>query len=277
MEWGDEEDDLARDILGLDPEQRERVWPTGLRVDSPWVRDYGPLQVEDNDLGVVWLDAHYFDDRPLDDAVPSILAEQLGQPVRPWEVSLDGGALSSNGTGLCVSTTSFLSHWDVPFRDEENASALLNGLGCQVLVLVPALPREPTRHVDLFLQFVDPNTAVMPAFDPQTRPAEATQIRAAARALREGARRLGQDLDIHWIRSPGVVDGEIVSLVNALQLPRAVVVPVYEAAGPEVREQSLADWADAVPDRDIVPLVMDDWITLGGAVHCSALGLRLAG
>src|SRR5688572_10149294 len=44
-----------------------------IELDTPWIRDYGPLEVQ-RSRGISWIDMIYApDDRPFDDAVPTLL------------------------------------------------------------------------------------------------------------------------------------------------------------------------------------------------------------
>src|SRR6187399_73963 len=77
-------------------------------LDSPWVRDYGPLQTYELDSGPLWLDFSYAWDRPMDDRFPSALSNQLHARVEHPTFELDGGAVISNGGGLCALTRTSL-------------------------------------------------------------------------------------------------------------------------------------------------------------------------
>ena len=51
-----------------------RIQVLDLDVDTPWIRDYGPLQLEHDSGEITWLDTRYARDRPVDDQMPEWLS-----------------------------------------------------------------------------------------------------------------------------------------------------------------------------------------------------------
>ncbi len=107
----------ARSWIRQERFDRRRVKLIPVKLDTPWVRDYGPFQVVDVQGRVSWVDAIYSGARPKDDRIPRILGQRLGVPVERVNVTLDGGGLISNGSGLCVMTRESLDDSGVSVED----------------------------------------------------------------------------------------------------------------------------------------------------------------
>ena len=92
--------DLDIWLSAFSDETRARTQISDIVVDTPWVRDYGPLELTTDGGDTVWLDAAYHHDRPADDDAPTQLGERLGRPVETLTAALEGGAVASNGAGF---------------------------------------------------------------------------------------------------------------------------------------------------------------------------------
>lgn len=261
-------------IDALHPEQRPRVWLSDHEIDSSWARDYGPLQTRSNDGEVLWLDALYSVDRPRDDDLPLALAMWFGTVTEPVFETLEGGALASNGRGLCVSTAEYFETNGIELAQDSGA-ALLEQLGCQTMALVPALAHENTKHIDLLLQFLAPDLAIVARFDPTDDLEDARRTDAAVAVLRQAAASMGQPLTIERIDSPGASGGYYRSYVNVLQLADHLLVPSYDTVDPDVEDAALSALGRLVPEHTVVRIPAEDASASGGSVHCLTWGLHL--
>jgi agmatine/peptidylarginine deiminase len=240
-------------------------------VNSAWIRDWGPLQAREADGSMVWLDAEYSTMRPEDDGAPTFLASEYGAPLQALPVLLDGGALASNGEGICVSTREFFDKWDINRKD---IAVLSVELGCRHILLVPALRSEETKHVDLFLQFVEPNVVTLAAFDPDEAKADAKRMEQVASILFEAAQVLDWQLTIHRVPLPKKqARDRYFAYTNYFRLPHLVLVPHYIDVDPAVEAEAYEAIAQAIPSADIVPIPADDLLEYGGSIHCLTLGL----
>lgn len=254
-------------------EARDKIQISDVVVDTPWVRDYGPLELQTADGDTVWLDATYHDDRPADDDSPTALAQRLGRPLEPMTAALEGGALASNGAGFCVSTREYFATRELDRLDGAASAELAAELGCETVVLVPALASEPTRHVDLLVQFVAEDTVLVARVDPAVDASEALRLDNTADALRSAAADEGLVLDVHRIDIPRIDDRRYYTYVNALRLPHAYLVPSYKAVPVEREAEIYASLSRAFAGVPLVPVPADEMLELEGAVHCATMGL----
>lgn len=257
----------------LEDGRRVRVWSPEHAVDSSWPRDYGPLQVRESDGTITWLDALYTAERPLDDELPVHLADWYGNDVEPFEHSIDGGAVASNGRGLCVSTEEYFELADIDANDEPALQRMMMRLGCEGMVLVPALADEDTKHVDLMMQFLSPELVVVARFDPARAPDDALRADRAARAVALAAGEAGIPVRIERVDSPPPQDRQYPSFVNFLQVEGYALVPTYDSVDLELQRRALRQLADLMPARTVVPIPADDVLPHGGSVHCLTWGM----
>jgi agmatine/peptidylarginine deiminase len=265
----------AESLVRLPDESFRNVWVADAVVDSAWIRDYGPLQARTLEGSMLWIDTPYADDRPLDDEVPSLFAATLDIAVEPTWASIDGGALASNGAQLCVSTIEYFDKMDISLAGRRPAEELMQQLGCATLVLVPSLSAEGTKHVDLFLQFVEPTVALLARFDPDDAPADARRMEEVEFTLAQAARDIDLDLVIERIDLPPPKGEYYQSWLNYFRLRSAVLVPSYEDVDRGLQAAAHERLAELMPSATLVAIASDELTTYGGAVHCLVHGIAL--
>jgi agmatine/peptidylarginine deiminase len=260
---------MQREIDALPPAQQDRVWRTGIFVDSPWVRDWGPLQMRDGGVPR-WLDAPYAEARPWDDMAPRVMAEFMSADVFAIEASIDGGALASNGEGLCVST---LEYFDAYVGDPTGLD--LAGLGCHVLALVPALRDEPTMHIDLLLQFVEPGVVALAEIDQEQDPDNAMRLSTAAATLKDAAATMRRPLSIERVPMPAPRGELFRSYTNFFRTADSVLIPSYDRVDEALEDAAHDVLQSIMPEARFVPIPSERMTAEGGAIHCLTLGLHL--
>lgn len=259
----------------LDPTIRDTVWDTGIEVDSTWVRDYGPFLVRHPKRGMQWIDAPYTDTRQRDeDALPA-LADLVGIKTQDFPYEFDGGAIVSNGDGLCVSTIEFFESADIDPEDTATMRRFMRGTGCPHLVLVPALMYEETKHVDLFLQFTEPGVAVLADYDPALAPFDAVRMDAVETGLREAAERFDIPLEIVRVPSPDPDGVTYASYVNFFRASDAALVPSYASVSDRREAAALKALERAMPGIELVMVPSEEILLLGGGIHCITKELDL--
>lgn len=243
--------------------------------DTPWIRDYGPSQRSVSG-GLEWDDFGYAEERPADDRVPKAVAEQLRAPVTSRRAWLDGGAVVSNGRGLCAMTDASL---DETFALTETAgnraiseSDLLEEMGCRSVAVVPALPGEQTGHADVAMQFLSPTVVAVASASAARNPEVSAALdEAAATVLAAGD---VEGLKLTVVRVPMHVREDVFySYVNATRLVDRMLVPTYQRVPRSVERRALDALGEALQGVAVVPVPADEMVERGGAVHCITLGL----
>lgn len=254
----------------------EWKWTTTLKIphDTPWIRDYGPLQLKTAGNNVRWIDFEYGGDRPLDDSVPREIADQMGFTIEKSEYYLDGGAIISNGHGLCAITETSLEEASVDRNDVPEFEAFRGVLGCDALAVIPSLTGESTGHADIIAQFLSPDIAAVAIIDNDKYPDLSAELDQAAESLLSAAHEAGQSLRV--VRLPMYVDHEdFYSYINGTRLKRSYLVPSFSNVPDEIERMAYKNLMSALPGVILIPIPADYMAQKGGAVHCITLGISL--
>lgn len=241
-------------------------------LDSPWVRDYGPIETYDDTFGAVWLDHDYTWSRPADDRLPRWLARVLHTPVEASAFVLDGGAVISNGQGLCALTATSLADSGLAFDRDAELASFLASLGCSVTAVLPQVPGERTGHADMIGQFLSPEHVMVAELDARTHPLPAARLDEAAEQLLAAAAMANQPLEVS--RVPVAMEGtRFYSYVNATRLRTRLLVPRFSFVPVELEQAAYRALRMALPGVELVTIDADKLISHGGALHCLTLGL----
>lgn len=266
---------LTRLLAQLSEQHGDRVQALDTVVDTPWVRDWGPLQLRRGEQSL-WLDADYDDaERIADDQAPQWLAQQnqVALAELPW--ALDGGAFVSNGAGLCVLTFEYIEAQGISW-DDGDLRSLLAQLGCRATALIPTLVAEQTKHADMIAQFVGPTRLMLAQIvdDVGGRSEDAQRMDAAALGIRTAARALGLSLEVVRVPTPPSRRWQNPrSYINGLRLADRYLMPSYPELGEAWETGARAAVQQAMPDVPVVVIDTSEMIAIGGSIHCASLGL----
>jgi agmatine deiminase len=244
-----------------------------IELDTPWIRDYGPLEVQ-RSRGISWLDMSYApDDRPFDDAVPTLLGEIFETLQEREYLHLDGGGIISNGDGLCGITEASFAGLGVDTADSARVERFLETVGCRTLARLPELPEEATGHVDMLAQFLSRETVAIAAPTEKSPEDVRAALERARQALELAAAAHGQTLS--FVELPLVSHKErYYSYVNGLRTPSHYFVPSYSRVSRKVEAEAHRRLKAALDGVTVVGVDSDEMIASGGAIHCVTLGLK---
>jgi agmatine/peptidylarginine deiminase len=244
-------------------------------VDTPWIRDWGPVQVS-VDASPLWLDTSYEDDDRLrDDLAPQLFADRYGGELATLGWAIDGGAFISNGRGLCMLTHEYLDNEMLRYDDASGeVAALLGELGCRTVALVPTLVDEDTKHADMIAQFVSPTRIMVAQIDPALNLEDSLRLDAVVLGLHRAAALMDVELEVVRVPTPVIEpSGAPRTYVNGLRLRDRYLMPSYPELGETMEREALAAVQAAMGTVQVVPVVVSEMIHSGGAIHCAALGL----
>jgi agmatine deiminase len=262
---------------GADAEQARTACGGGvevveLAIDDSWLRDSGPIYVEDEDGERTAVHFRFnawgekFTPWDSDALVGRLIAEHLGDRVRDAPLVLEGGSVLSDGAGTILTTEQCLLH---PSRNpgltrEEIEAELIAQFGAQrVLWLGQGLleDRDTDGHVDLIAAFTGPGTVLLQTVE-SGNPNHANCEENRRRLLEAG---------VEVIPLPHLpyaeVAGETVaaSYLNLYICNDAAIVPV---SGAECDGDALAIIGAALPGRQVVPVPGAVLAFGGGGPHC---------
>lgn len=212
--------------------------------DTPWVGDFGPLPIHHVSTGKVSLvDPRYFEDRWMDDKLPTVLASNRAVNVFRPSVLLPRGVLT-DGQGNC-----FLSQRDqlenLPDPDEAALAVLMEQyLGCTNVVILPPLVNAGTGDLSLAMRFISSSQVLV-----------GSQLKTVDCVNRDRLNRIaemlsGMDYDVHRVPFPPDSDGALRSYTELVLTNGAVLggrkvalVPQY-ADYPDYNIQAIAAVSD---------------------------------
>jgi agmatine deiminase len=246
-----------------------------------WMRDIAPifLRAGDGRLASVRFRFNGWGGK-YDYPGDSLVAERV-QALTPFErfaseLVLEGGAVESDGAGLCLTTrdVALNPNRNPGLSEAEVERHLREALGAtRVLWLGRGLLNDHTDgHIDNIARFIGPGRVVcmraQDAGDPNAQ--VLAEIEATLRA---------QQLQVEAIPSPGLVLGREhdplpASYLNFYIANRSVVVPVF---GSTQDEAALAALAPLFPGRSVEPVPAKLLLQEGGTVHCISQQEPLAG
>ncbi|MCG8405209.1 MAG: agmatine deiminase family protein [Phycisphaerales bacterium] len=238
--------------------------------DSIWMRDYGPHFIWHGGARVI-VDSHYYPARPLDNFIPSMVADDFFK-IPSYDIGLyySGGNFQAgaNRNGFVTS----LIHADNPGFGASYIDELYDAYqGMDVIHILPQLPAsvDGTGHIDMWFYIVDDDTVVISEFLPGSN--------STAISITNNAVPYMENLGYEVFRVPdhnGFHPNDPqahFTYANAFRVNDRIFIPSYGAGGAAhaARDaQALATWQAAAPGVEIVPINSYDIIWAAGAIHC---------
>ena len=250
-----------------------------LPLDDSWLRDSGPVFVDDGASGLVGVDFDFnawgrkFAPYDADAALARRLLERLGVPCEHAPLVIEGGALSVDGEGTLITTEAVVLNPNRnPGLSRRAAEALLGEhLGVEkVIWLAGGLveDRDTDGHVDNVAQFIGPGRVLAQTVEDPDDPDHAGLQDNLAR-LRAARAARGRPLEvIEMPLLPRFREGErsvAAPYVNLYLANGAAIVPV---GGRKEDKPALALLDAALPGREVVAVPGDLLALGGGGVHC---------
>jgi agmatine/peptidylarginine deiminase len=274
------------DRLGVAP---QRACIHSLPCDDTWVRDYGPLAVDEG-AGPTLLDFRFngwggkFEAR-LDDRVPDQLyrAGAFGDCAYhhlPWV--LEGGAVETDGRGTLLATSKSIvsdsRNPGLPVEEMEAVLASQCGISRFLWLGHGALDGDDTDgHIDTLARFADPATILFTtaaADDPDH--VELSLMEKELTAMRTAEGEPYQLLPLPPAGQHYHDDGHRLpaSYANFLIVNGAVMAPVY---GVDADQLAISRLREAFKGHDIVPIDCQALIRQNGSLHCATMPLPPGG
>lgn len=259
-----------------------RQWP--VETNRSWVRDSGPIFIQDANHKKVALDWHFnawakYPDWQQDDTLPAKISEFLSiTPQQPmfgdYRVVLEGGSIDVNGSGLLLTTEECLlsevQQRNPPMSRADYEQVFQKYLGIQqVIWLHRGIVGDDTHgHVDDLARFVASNTVV--TIVEQNPSDENYEILQENREILLGVTNLnGGKLDVVELPMPEPVTyrGQRLpaSYANFYIANGLVLVPTFNDPADRV---ALGILAELFPDRKVVGIHCVDLVWGLGTLHC---------
>ena len=249
------------------------------KINTVWIRDFGPFSVESASGVPLWLDAMYSGhaghDRYDDDELAHVLGLSLQVPTATVPCMIEGGAILSNGAGICVASTVLKSINDHLGREERPLTdSIKRYFGADQIVYLDPLIDEPTGHVDWFCAFTDANTIVVGAYGDED-PANSLLLDRHARRLAQVETPNGRLRVVRMPMPPRAADYFGGTYTNVVFANGVLIVPTWPEASAAQERQVFDQYRQLLPGWEIVPFPAERFGVRGGGPHCCSMNLQL--
>lgn len=254
-----------------------------LRLDTVWLRDFGPRIAEDEN-GIRSIDFYYHGVRPFDDSFPERWAcKTKGKLTKvPW--TLQGGNLISNGQGIGIASSRIFTDNSVSFTSTTGYRASTNEgrafitkeikklCNLKDLVILEPLRNESTKHVDMFAAFLAPDHVLVASVDPRSDSVNSRILDWNAKKLSELTVD-GKRMRVDRIQIPPR-DGKAWSTyTNAIFTDRLVLMPTMSSDSKAIVDKAYAKYQRLLPNHHIAKIDITSMKKLQGSLHCMSLNL----
>ncbi len=239
------------------------------RLNSVWMRDYGPFYIYTKDGDREILDLVYNRPRPLDDKFPSTFAARQGWKSHLCKLILPGGNLIIDGHGVAIMT-------DVVFDPSQGGDPNLSMaelraymkdyFGCHTVHVIEDLQRDGTGHIDMFCKLLDDRNMIVGAY---AKPSDGAGnnyniLNNNAEKLAQMKNGRGENFIVHRIIMPRYT-GTSYTHTNSLMVNNKVLVPIYNRG---TDQEALDVYKKLLPEHKIVGFNCNSIIGANGAIHC---------
>jgi agmatine deiminase len=202
-----------------------------------------------------------------DELIAERVQELSALPRFASELVFEGGAVESDGEGLCLTTREVALHENRnPGHSERDVEAALEqALGAERVIWIErGLANDHTDgHIDNVARFIGPGRALCARAIDRDDP-NAEVLVEIARALEQAG------LEVATLPSPGLVTGRDgralpASYLNFYLANESVVVPTF---GSRHDELALGELETLFPARKVVGVPSKVFLEEGGTVHC---------
>ncbi len=280
--------------VGLAALKHKNITVCPLPYDDIWARDTAPVPTGDRlvrfNFNAWGGEEGLYADWQNDLALPHAMADRLKIPLDSCPLTLEGGALATDGAGtlIAVKKTICNDNRNKGLSQQEIEAELKAALALeQIIWLDEGLALDETGgHVDNLLAFADERRILL-AFTEDKESPQYQTVRAAERVLRGATNTRGQPYEIIKIPLPRAFrrtaadceglaamrgsksrsEGELIqpSYINFVFANGAVILPTFDdPADGEV----LTLFEKIFPKRKIVPIPAREVVLGGGGLHC---------
>lgn len=258
--------------------------------NSIWIRDYGANTVYGNRVDTLLLaDWIYNRPRPLDDVIPTVLADHLGINLytttsAPSDLVNTGGNFMSDGQGTAFASELILEEnepnnpYNVTAKSEAEIDAIITDFqGINTFVKMTALPYDIINHIDMHMKLLDEETLLVGEYPNGI--ADGPQINANIDyVINNFQSTFGTDYKVVRIPMPDSPSGlwpddnpaaYYRTYTNGVFVNKTFIYPSYRE---EYDTTAFRIYSELLPGYTLVPIDCDNQpdqiIAAAGAIHC---------
>jgi len=243
--------------------------------NSVWSRDYGPwsayTNIGDTLITVDWI---YNRPRPMDDAVPTHIANAIGSPiyettVAPYDLVHTGGNFMTDGFGTGFSSNLILN--ENTSKTEAQIDSIMHlFMGIDRYIKMGTLPYDVIHHIDMHMKLLDEETILMGEYPPGV--ADGPQIEAnLLYVINNFNSTFGTPYKVERIPMPPDNgnypgnNGRYFTYTNSAFINKTLIVPTYNIPEDTI---ALGIYEELLPGYNIVGINSLPSIGSLGALHC---------
>lgn len=240
------------------------------RLDSVWMRDFGPYFIHTDRGDREIIDCLYNRPRPNDDRFPITIGKHIGTTVHPCRLIMPGGNFISDGHGVAIMTDVIFDPsqgGDSNMSMDELNKYMKDYFGITRTIMLKDLHRDGTGHIDIFAKLLDDRNIIVGQL---AKPSDGVSgnykiLDEAAERLANETNGLGEKFIVHRIPMPAYSNGTTYTHTNSTTLNNKVFVPVY---GRGTDEAALAVYRKVLPNHKVIGFDCNNVIRANGAIHC---------
>jgi agmatine/peptidylarginine deiminase len=246
-------------------------------TNTVWIRDYGPLAVDDELGRHRILDSDYsFGMRLLDDRVPLEVSQHFGCPDAYFsiELDIDWGALVCNGADLCLVSNAILKRNLYRGFDEVHITNTIRRVtGARKVIYLEPLHGEPTGHLDMMMTFTSADTILLGDYR-SNDPRNAQLLDEHAKLLSAEMTSSGAPLNVVRIPMPTPTEsGFAGTYTNVVFANGIVLIPTWSNTDSALEAEVFSIYQRLLPGWKTVGVNSDELGIRAGALHCATMNL----
>jgi len=235
-------------------------------LDSIWMIDFGPFPVISEDDRVAFVDFRYYSERVNDDAIPTKLGTYFGTTTYRAGLNFEGGNLQMDEVGTCY-TSQGVYQENPSMTASQIERVFTTYLGCKKLIVMEPL-EDGTSHIDMFMKVAGKDKVILGQATTSTATSQTVQTLEQDAQILSGATAAdGTPITVYRIPMPYQRDGVWRTYTNSTMANGVNLWPVYSVSSSQ-QQQAANVWQSALPSWTHIPIMSDEIITWGGAMHC---------
>lgn len=232
---------------------------TFVRIPSNriWIRDHGPFSIKDNG-SLAFIDYINFANSPVDDSIPTALANRWQLPSYRPQLIFDGGNFMMDNHGNIFTTKKVLK--DNPqYTQEQIKQIFTQNHGAVNHYTVKSQHNDYWGHIDMQIKLLNDTTIIIATCDSHLPNYDS--LEANYQYLKTLTAPNGRPYHIEKIKHAE----NWKTYVNSLIINNKVLVPIYNSPLDSV---ALNVYERLMPDKEIIGINCNPIINWEGAIHC---------
>lgn len=229
-----------------------------------WVRDFMPIQVNENELLSFRYEPSYLSKRKDLKSDPKTVCELNRISTKFSVLNLDGGNVVQWKNKAIVTSRIFREN---PKRNFTSIKRDLGDLLNAEIIIAPDLKEDMTGHVDGHLRFVNKDTLLV------------NELKHEDRKWVKGFKEMARKHNFNYIEMPWFQTADEESAigvyVNYLEIGNLIVFPIFEVKGNRDQE-ALEVIRQVFPNRKIEPININKIAKEGGLLNCVSWQIKRA-